>query len=228
MSSDPGTATHDANLGQSGNRTGDGLRGTLFVLSAPSGAGKTSLVNALRKGLTGFAVSVSHTTRQRRPGEQHGEDYHFVERDVFERMAAAGEFLEYARVFDHYYGTARQTVEHDLILGMDVLLEIDWQGARQVRTLMPDSLSVFVLPPSRTTLEMRLRARGQDDDATIARRMAEAVSEMSHYGEYDFLVVNDDFEEALEQLRSVIIANRLRIPRQSAHSEELIASLLNG
>lgn len=201
-------------------------RGNLFVLSAPSGAGKTSLVRALREEIDGLAVSVSHTTRLQRPGERHGEAYFFIDRPEFERMIAAGEFLEYAQVFDHYYGTARQTVEAVLASGQDVLLEIDWQGARVVKSVMPDCISVFVLPPSRAALEARLRDRGQDPEEIIARRMRDAISEMSHYAEYDFLIVNDVFEDALHALRDVVLTQRLRTPQQSRRLAELLASLL--
>ncbi len=202
-------------------------RGCLFVLSAPSGAGKTSLVNALRSAIPSFAVAVSHTTRSPRPGEMHGQAYYFVEGGEFEQMVSSGAFLEYARVFEHYYGTARETVETQLDDGIDVLLEIDWQGARQVRTLVPDCVSIFVLPPSRKSLEQRLRARGQDDHGTIARRMRAAISEMSHYAEYDYIVVNDQFAEAVEQLRNIVHAQRLRTARQNARLAGLIGSLLN-
>lgn len=202
-------------------------RGCLFVLSAPSGAGKTSLVKALRSVMTRFAVAVSHTTRRPRPGEQHGQAYYFIERTEFEQMVSADAFLEYARVFEHYYGTARRTVETHRDLGIDVLLEIDWQGARQIRTQVPDCVSIFVLPPSRKSLEERLRARGQDDDETIARRMRSAISEMSHHAEYDYIVVNDDFAEAVEQVRSIIQAHRLRTALQTARLAGLISSLLD-
>jgi guanylate kinase len=201
-------------------------QGTLFVVSAPSGAGKTSLVKALRDSVDGFTVSVSHTTRAQRPGEQHGRDYFFVERSEFERMIEAGEFLEHARVFDNHYGTARSTVEAALEQGRDVLLEIDWQGARQVRALMPGCLSIFILPPSRKALQERLTTRGQDDHETIARRMRDAMSEMSHYGEYDYLVVNDDFEHALADLKSIVAANRLGMARQVEKHREMITGLL--
>lgn len=200
--------------------------GTLFIVSAPSGAGKTSLVRALRENLDGFTVSVSHTTRAQRPGEVHGRDYVFVNHAEFETMIEAGEFLEHARVFDNYYGTARATVEKALAEGQDVLLEIDWQGARQIRSLMPDCISIFILPPSLRTLEERLKARGQDDPDTIARRMRDAISEMSHYSEYDYLIVNDDFDRALADLRSVVVASRLKTGRQSEVYKELIAGLL--
>jgi guanylate kinase len=202
--------------------------GSLFVLSAPSGAGKTSLVEALRASVSDFAVSVSHTTRIQRPGEQHGQAYYFVARPEFERMVAAGEFLEYACVFDNYYGTARRTVEELLRAGRDVLLEIDWQGARQIRTIMPECVSIFILPPSREALEHRLRGRGQDDAQTIGRRMREAISELSHYDEYDYLVVNDQFETALSDLRSIIRAQRLRAERQQHQLTALIQSLIAG
>jgi guanylate kinase len=201
-------------------------QGTLFIVSAPSGAGKTSLVKALREDCPGLAVSVSHTTRAQRPGEQHGRDYFFVDREAFGRMVSDGEFLEHARVFDNQYGTARSTVEAALARGEDVILEIDWQGARQIRELMPACRSIFVLPPSREALAERLSARGQDDPATIARRMADAISEMSHYAEYDYLVINDDFQEALGELRTIIAASRLHTPRQSALQQRLIGALL--
>lgn len=200
--------------------------GTLFIVSAPSGAGKTSLVRALRENLEGFTVSVSHTTRAQRPGEVYGRDYFFVNHAEFEGMIESGGFLEHARVFDNYYGTARATVEKALSEGQDVLLEIDWQGARQIRNLMPNCISIFILPPSRRTLEERLKARGQDDPDTIARRMRDAISEMSHYSEYDYLIVNDDFDRALAELRSVVVASRLKTGRQSEVHKDLIGGLL--
>ncbi len=200
--------------------------GTLFVLSAPSGAGKTSLVRELRSRTKGFSVSVSHTTRAQRPGEQHGVDYFFVSRETFEAMVGREEFLEHARVFDNCYGTARATVEAQLASGSDVLLEIDWQGARQVKQLIPRCQSIFVLPPSREALQQRLQGRGQDDAATIARRMREAVAEMSHYPEYDYLVVNDDFETALQDIRSIVVSTRLQTQRQASRNRALLSSLL--
>ena len=201
-------------------------QGTLFIVSAPSGAGKTSLVKALRGECDGLAVSVSHTTRARRPGETDGRDYFFVSREEFRRMTDAGEFLEHAQVFDNFYGTARRTVEAPLQRGEDVLLEIDWQGARQIRQLLPDCLSIFILTPSLAALERRLSARGQDNPEIIARRMAEAISEMSHYAEYDYLVINDVFEEALAELRAILTASRLRTARQVARHSLLIEGLL--
>ena len=200
--------------------------GSLFIVSAPSGAGKTSLVKALRQACPYLAVSVSHTTRAQRPGEEHGRDYFFISRDEFSRMVEAGEFLEHARVFDNHYGTARSTVEAALARGEDVILEIDWQGARQTRKWMPDCQTIFVLPPSREALHFRLSARGQDDAATIARRMADAISEMSHFAEYDYLVINDDFDTALAELRAIISARRLQTSRQQIRQAALISGLL--
>ena len=200
--------------------------GSLFIVSAPSGAGKTSLVKALRQTCPRLAVSVSHTTRAQRPGEEHGRDYFFISRDNFLRMIEAGEFLEHARVFDNYYGTAKSTVEAALARGEDLILEIDWQGARQIRELLPQCQTIFVLPPSREALQDRLSARGQDDAATIARRMADAISEMSHYGEYDYLVINDDFDTALAELRAILEVRRLQTSRQAMRQAKLIANLL--
>jgi len=201
-------------------------QGVLFIISAPSGAGKTSLVRELRTQLEGFAVSVSHTTRPRRPGEQEGVDYFFVDINTFEQMAAAGEFLEYAKVFDNYYGTSRASVEMALSSGNDVLLEIDWQGARQIKAQMPDCKSLFILPPSREALSDRLLGRGQDNAETIARRMRDAISEMTHYAEYDYLIVNDDFATALMEMRYIILSARLRTPAQSFRLSSLIKELL--
>lgn len=200
--------------------------GTLFVVSAPSGAGKTTLVKELRARTEGFTVSVSHTTRAMRPGEQHGREYYFVDRREFERMVAAGEFLEHAKVFDNLYGTARATVETALAQGNDVLLEIDWQGARQIKGLMPDCRTIFILPPARAALEQRLRGRGQDGEEVITRRMRDAISEMAHYAEFDYLIVNDDFETALAELGSIVTASRLAMSRQRVRLRELIQALL--
>ncbi|HEX2667404.1 MAG TPA: guanylate kinase [Gammaproteobacteria bacterium] len=178
-------------------------RGHLYLVTAPSGAGKTSLVRALLKDHPNIRFSISYTTRPRRPTETHSHDYHFVDKAEFERMVAAGEFLEHARVFDNYYGTSRKAVEAELAAGRDVLLEIDWQGAAQVRKLMPEAVSVFILPPSRAELERRLRSRGTDDDAVIARRLKDAVGDMSHWREFDYVVVNDDFDHALAELSGI-------------------------
>ncbi len=200
--------------------------GSLYIVAAPSGAGKTSLVKSLLECTPGITVSVSHTTRPARPGEVHGEHYYFVDVSGFEAMKEQQEFLEYAWVFDNYYGTSRQSVEATLATGLDVILEIDWQGAQQVRKLYPESCSVFILPPSRTSLEQRLRARGQDDDKVVERRMRAAVDEMSHYREFDYLVVNDDFEQALQELRAIVIARRLRTSIQCQSREHLLQLLL--
>jgi guanylate kinase len=202
------------------------LPGTLIIVAAPSGAGKTSLVCALSESLADVAVSVSHTTRPRRPREQAGVHYHFVDDACFQRMIDAGEFLEHAQVFDWRYGTSRATVQQKLAQGLDVILEIDWQGARQVRQHMPQTLSVFILPPSRLTLEQRLRARAQDSEETIARRMRAAVEEMRHYDEFDYLVVNDDFSQAVTTLKVIVLASRQRLVPQAAAQRELLASLL--
>lgn len=202
-------------------------KGKLYVVSAPSGAGKTSLVKAMLAKDTQIVVSVSHTTRDMRPGEQDGVDYNFVSMDEFNRMIEASEFLEFAEVFTNKYGTSQTWVEAQLTQGKDVILEIDWQGAQQVRRLMPECLSVFILPPSQAALRERLTNRGQDSDEVIDLRMSEAVSEMSHYGEYDFLIINDAFEQALEELHAVFLAQRMQIERQRDHSRELLVELLS-
>lgn len=198
----------------------------LFIISAPSGAGKTTLVRAMMERLRGLAFSVSHTTRAMRPGERDGYDYHFIDTERFERMIEAGAFLEYAKVFDHYYGTARDEVETRLASGEDVFLDIDWQGARQVRERWPAVQSIFILPPSRADLEYRLRERGQDSDDTIARRMQAAVGESTHYNEYDYLIINGDFPSALEELMAVVRAQRLRRARQAERHADLLTRLL--
>lgn len=200
--------------------------GTLYIVSAPSGAGKTSLVKALVQDMPGLVISVSHTTRPIRPGEEDGVDYHFVNAEGFLGMIEDSAFLEHARVFDHYYGTSKAAVDAELAAGNDVILEIDWQGAQQVRRLMPGSQSIFILPPSREVLEQRLRGRGQDTEVVIERRMRDAVTEMSHYAEFDYLVVNDDFGQALEELRTIVVADRQRMPRQQERHRELLQNLL--
>lgn len=200
--------------------------GTLYIFSAPSGAGKTSLVTALLKQTQKLVVSVSHTTRKMRPGEENGVHYHFTDIPAFEYMANQGVFLEYAKVFDNYYGTSQTAIEQQLADGLDVILEIDWQGARQVRERMPQAVSVFILPPSRPALESRLKGRGQDSDEIIARRMRDAISEMSHYDEYDFVVVNDDFDTALAELQAIVTTHRLGQARQKQALASLIRQLL--
>ncbi len=179
-------------------------RGRLFVVAAPSGAGKTSLVRALMERDPSLRFSVSYTTRPRRAAEEHGRDYFFVSRDEFERMVEAGEFIEHARVFDNYYGTARQQVEQSLAAGQNLLLEIDWQGARQIRSAMPEAVTVFILPPSRAELERRLRGRGTDSEEVIQRRLRDAAGDMTHWPEFDYVVVNDDFGVALAELGDIV------------------------
>ena len=200
--------------------------GTLFIISAPSGAGKTSLVKQLVSELDDIQVSVSHTTRLQRPGEKDGKDYFFVSKQKFESMILDQAFLEHAQVFENYYGTAKQTVERHLDDGKDVILEIDWQGAQQVRSIFPQSESIFILPPSISILEQRLRSRGQDSEEIIAKRMKAAVAEMQHHAEYDYLVVNDVFEQALSELKSIVIAMRLKADRQQKQLAGLITALL--
>ncbi|MDZ7661729.1 guanylate kinase [Thiohalophilus sp.] len=200
--------------------------GTLYVIAAPSGAGKTSLVAALVESTPDIDVSVSHTTRPMRPGEQDGIHYHFTDVPTFEQMIEAGRFLEHARVFDNYYGTAIATIEQELDAGHDVILEIDWQGAAQVRRQVPGSVGIFILPPSREALEERLRGRGQDPDEVIARRMRDAVNEMSHYAEFDYLVFNDDFEIALADLQNIVLARRLRFAAQARRHADSLKQLL--
>ena len=202
------------------------MRGSLFIVSAPSGAGKTSLIKAMLESLAGITVSVSHTTRQPRPGEQNGVHYHFVDVETFLAMQSQGQFLEHAKVFDNYYGTSKASVEDTLNQGLDVILEIDWQGARQVRALFKDSQSIFIMPPSRQVLVERLTQRGQDDQAVIARRMQDAVNEISHYDEFDYIVINDEFEVALQQLSAIIIAARLTLQHQRNRNQTLLLDLL--
>jgi guanylate kinase len=182
----------------------DSPRGHLYVIAAPSGTGKTSLVKALMAGTPSLTFSVSHTTRPRRVNEVDGRDYHFTDKDTFRRMIAAGEFLEHAEVFDNLYGTGRAGVEQALARGQDLLLEIDWQGARQVRERLPEAIDVFILPPSRAALETRLRGRGTDSDAVIARRLQDSVTELSHWREFRYGIVNDDFAQALADLGRIV------------------------
>jgi guanylate kinase len=203
--------------------------GTLYIISAPSGAGKTSLVKALLDANVAepsIRLSVSHTTRAMRPGEANGVNYHFVERAEFLALIEHGDFLEHAEVFGNLYGTSQSTLQQTLDEGHDLILEIDWQGAEQVRRLMPQARSIFILPPSQQALRQRLTNRGQDSDEIIEGRMREAVSEMSHYVEYDFLVINDDFAIALEDLKAIFRANRLQQASQQQRFSTLLASLL--
>ena len=201
-------------------------RGCLFVVSAPSGAGKSSLVNAVLKREPDIALSISFTSRGPRPSERHAQHYHFVSEDAFRAMIAAGDFFEYAQVHGDYKGTARQSVEPFLEAGRDVLLEIDWQGARQVREKVPDCVTIFILPPSREELERRLRTRAQDSEETILRRLADSRGEIRHAHEFDYIVINNDFDRALDDLSSIVRAQRLRSAPQLAHHGDLLAALL--
>ncbi len=204
-------------------------KGTLYIVSAPSGAGKSSLISAMLETNPTYAmkVSVSHTTRGMRPGEDDGVHYHFVQKEHFEELIGKGEFLEYAEVFGNYYGTSRVWIEENLDKGIDVFLDIDWQGARQIREQMPLARSVFILPPSNGELERRLNARGQDSEAVIAKRMAEAKAEISHYNEYDYMIVNDDFDAALMDFKAIIRAERLKQDKQAAKYNGMLKALLS-
>lgn len=202
------------------------MSGSLFIVAAPSGAGKTSLVKALVQQDPTITLSVSHTTRAPRPGEIDGQDYWFVSQEQFAQMRDESEFLESATVFDNSYGTSAKAVQAQLEKGLDVILEIDWQGAQQVRKNNTDCKSIFILPPSKQALEQRLRGRGQDSDEIIARRMRDAENEMSHYIEFDYLIVNDDFDQALAELSSVISSQRHTISVQKNKLSNLLVELL--
>ena len=198
----------------------------LFIVAAPSGCGKTSLVKALIEKAQNLCVSVSHTTRTPRPGEEHGKNYFFVSKDEFDQINRDNGFIESAQVFDNYYGSAKQTVRDLLATGTDVILEIDWQGARQVKKSFGNAIGIFILPPSESTLRERLTGRGQDDESIINRRMQDAVSEMQHYNEFDYLVINDDFNTALDELSSIIHSQRLLLSQQSVKHQSLLNSLI--
>ena len=202
------------------------MRGTLYIVAAPSGAGKSSIVNAVLARDPNICLSISFTSRQPRPGERHAEHYHFVSADEFEAMVEAGDFFEHARVHGDWKGTARQSVEPQLASGKDVLLEIDWQGARQVRSKVPDSVMVFILPPSREALEQRMRVRAQDTEAVIRQRLDAAREEMSHYTEFDYVIVNEHFETAVDEMCAIFTASRLRREAQVARHSRLITQLL--
>jgi len=201
--------------------------GSLFTVSAPSGAGKTSLVKALIDSISGVHVSVSHTTRPKRPGEVDGVNYHFIDVSGFTAMLDQCAFLEHAEVFGNYYGTSRLWVEETLAKGTDVILEIDWQGAAQIRRLIPDTVGIFILPPSLETLQQRLDHRGQDRRDIIERRLAEAREEMSHFVEADYIVVNDQFDIALRDLQSIMLSRRLTLEKQRTRHAELLNNLLS-
>ena len=198
------------------------MNGLLFIISSPSGGGKTSLVRALLEAEPEVRLSVSYTTRDARPGEVDGRDYHFVTPPVFERMLEAGEFLESAVIYGNRYGTSQKWIERERAEGRDVLLEIDWQGAQQVRRLMRQVVSIFILPPSPDVLESRLRGRGQDSEEVVARRLAAARHEIAHVSEYEYVIINDDFNRAAQDLRSIIRAERLKLARQLARNVNLI------
>jgi guanylate kinase len=201
-------------------------KGKLYIISAPSGAGKTSLIKKLLPTVDKLVVSISHTTRPQRPAEINGVDYFFTSTAHFKKMQDQGKFLEYAQVFDNFYGTAQSSVEENLNKGLDVILEIDWQGAEQIRHLLPNTISIFILPPSIAVLRERLQGRGQDNATIINRRMQDAVTEMSHYAEYDYLVVNDDFNTALMDLKAIILSQRLGIEQQQQQLSSLLVNLL--
>ncbi|HTV51410.1 MAG TPA: guanylate kinase [Steroidobacteraceae bacterium] len=201
-------------------------QGRLLVITAPSGAGKTSLVNALIERNPRLKVSISYTTRKARPHELADREYHFIDRAQFEQMQRAGAFLEHAQVFDHYYGTGRDAVQQLLQTGTDVVLEIDWQGARQVRAAMPDCISIFILPPSRSALQERLEKRQSDSAEVIARRLRDAVGDMSHYREFDYVVVNDHFERALADLERIVAGDGGSLRADRPGLQPLIAHLL--
>jgi guanylate kinase len=197
------------------------MTGLLFIVTAPSGAGKSSLVNAVLADDPALALSISYTTRAPRAGETNGREYHFVDRAAFQKMLDAGEFLESAEVHDNFYATSQKQITDSRAAGRDVVLEIDWQGAAQVRRLFPDAIGIFILPPSTAELERRLRARGKDADEAIRRRLAAAEAEMSHAGEFDYVIINNDFEEARRDLAAIVRASRLTLSRQSARHPEL-------
>lgn len=201
------------------------MKGNFFIISAPSGAGKTSLVQALLNINPQIGLSVSYTTRPPRAGEHDGRDYHFVSRDTFIAMAKQGEFLESAEVYGNYYGTSQKWISDQIAAGKDVLLEIDWQGAAQVRALFPECVSIFVLPPSREALAQRLRGRGKDDAAVIARRLAAAREDVSHVAEFDYVIINDSLNEALRELNAVVLAAPLRGDKQLSRHQQLINEL---
>jgi len=201
------------------------MSGNLFIVTAPSGAGKTSLVRALLAADANVQLSISYTTRAMRPGEADGRDYHFVSREQFQEMLGRGEFLESAEVYGNYYGTSQTWINQVMQSGKDILLEIDWQGAAQVRRLFPAAIGVFILPPSLPALQQRLQGRGQDSAEVIARRMEAAREDISHVGEFDYAIINDEFDVAVDDLRAVFRAERLAIDRQLARHRDLISML---
>lgn len=205
----------------------DKHKGNLFILSAPSGAGKSTLYKALLSQDEQVRISISHTTRAPRTGEENGREYYFIDDESFLDMIAEDAFFEHAQVFDNYYGTSKESIFEMLEQGLDVILEIDWQGARQIRQLYPEAIGIFVLPPSLHALEERLKSRATDTEDVIQRRMAKAVNEMSHYHEYDFVIVNDDFDAALSQMASIFMAMRAKTPVMQEKNRILINDLLS-
>ncbi len=199
--------------------------GNLYIISAPSGAGKTTLVKALVDSLSKITVSISHTTRAKRPGEMNGVNYYFIDKNLFEKMIAQNDFLEYATIFDHWYGTSKSWVNETLAQGLDVILEIDWQGHQQIKTLFPDSIGIFILPPSLNDLRDRLMKRNQDDANIIKKRLADTSETISHVYEFDYVVMNDDFTNALHDLKTIIEAGRLLQKRQTKQYARLIGEL---
>lgn len=200
-------------------------KGQVFIIAAASGTGKTSLVSHLLQSMVNTTLSISYTTREQRIGEREGEHYHFIHDDEFEQMIAGGEFLEYAKVFDYYYGTSRAQLERQLAAGKDVILEIDWQGAAQVRAKLADVVGIFIIPPSLAVLAERLEKRNQDHPEVIAKRLAEANVEIAHHHEFDYLVINDDFDQALSSLKAIVTAERLRTARQAKSHAKLLEEL---
>jgi len=203
------------------------MSGNLFVISAPSGAGKTTLVQSLLNINPQIDLSVSYTTRDPRPGEHDGKDYHFVSREIFSAMAQRGEFLESAEVYGNLYGTSQNWINHETSKGRDILLEIDWQGAAQVRRLFPECISLFILPPSKEALEQRLKGRGKDSGEVISRRMAAVREDVAHIAEFDYVIINENLNEALRELNAVVLSARLRCDRQLARHQALINQLQN-
>lgn len=200
--------------------------GSLFIVTAASGTGKTSLVKQLIATTNDLAVSISHSSRTPRPGETDGQHYHFVSRDEFAEMIKNGEFLEHAEVFDNFYGTAEKSVDYMLANGLDVILEIDWQGALQVQKIRPDAVMIFILPPDRQSLRQRLSNRGQDSQEVIEKRLSGSVYEMSQYVNFDYIVINDNFDVALAELKSIVLANRLTLAKQVERHAKRIEELL--
>lgn len=205
----------------------ENFAGSLFIVAAPSGGGKTSLVKQLVDGLDHIAVSVSHTTRKKRPAETHGVDYFFVDESEFMRMVEDSAFIEHATVFEHFYGTSAAQITDRLHAGIDIVLDIDWQGAQQIKHAFADAVSVFVIPPSLDTLKKRLKDRQQDDTQIIHGRMQRAHDELTHYVEFDYLIVNEDFDKAADELRAIVVAHRLRMARQAEQQRKLLSFLLS-